>query len=145
MDVFVANEQEVPVDEGRITALACHALASEDVDDTAELSILFVTADHIRRLNARFAGDDYATDVLAFPLMEDNDDDTWVLGDVVVCPQVADRNATRLGHRLSDEVDTVVVHGILHLLGYDHQGDEDRRRMDGRVDELIDRFRVSPT
>jgi probable rRNA maturation factor len=145
MDVFVANEQEVPVDVGRITALARHSLVSEEMDESAELSILFVTADHIQRLNARFAGDDYATDVLAFPLMEDNDDDTWVLGDVVVCPEIADRNAARLGRRLSDEVDTVVVHGILHLLGYDHQGDEDRRRMDGRVDELIDRFKVSPT
>jgi probable rRNA maturation factor len=144
MDVFLANEQEITVDETRITSLARHALDAEDVDDEAELSILFVTPEHIRQLNARFAGDDYATDVLAFPLMEGNEDDSWMLGDVVVCPEIAGENATRLGHPLSHEIETVVVHGILHLLGYDHQGPEDKKRMDDRVAELIGAFRPSP-
>ena len=144
MNVFLANEQEVAVDEDRVTSLARHALSSEEVDDEAELSILLVTSDHIRQLNARFAGDDYATDVLAFPLMEGNDDDSWLLGDVVVCPQVASENAQRLGHGVTDEIDMVVVHGILHLLGYDHQGPEDRKRMNDRVAEVLHDFKVLP-
>ncbi|HYY44080.1 MAG TPA: rRNA maturation RNase YbeY, partial [Actinomycetota bacterium] len=74
MEVFVANEQDVAVDEARLSALARHVLASEDVDDNAELSILLVTNDHIRELNARFADEDHATDVLAFPMMEDEED-----------------------------------------------------------------------
>lgn len=140
MDVFLANEQDLPVDETRATALALHALRVEEAGDEAELSILFVTPDHMRRLNARFAGDDYPTDVLAFPQMEDDDDGTWVLGDVVVCPRVAEDNAGRLGHSLGDEVDIVMVHGILHLLGYDHQGTEDRARMERRLAEVIGSF-----
>ena len=140
MDVFVADEQDLPVDDGRVVALARHALESEDVDDDAELSILFVTSEHIHRLNARFAGDDYATDVLAFPMMEDEDDGSWMLGDVVVCPRVAQDNAARLGRSLEEEIEMLVVHGILHLLGYDHHAPEERKTMDGRLAEVIASF-----
>ncbi|HVL64201.1 MAG TPA: rRNA maturation RNase YbeY [Actinomycetota bacterium] len=139
MDVFVANEQDVPVDERRVSALARHTLRSEDIADGCELSVLFVGADHMRRLNHRFAGNDYATDVLAFPMMDD-DDGVLVLGDVVVCPDVARRNASRLGHGLGEELDALVVHGTLHLLGYDHQGVDDKARMDGRAAEVLRTF-----
>lgn len=143
MDVFVANEQDVPVDEHRVASLARHALSAEDVDEEAELSVLFVTPDHIRRLNSRFAGNDYVTDVLAFPMSDDEQEDTdeeLLLGDVVVCPAVAERNASQYGHGLIREVDVLVVHGILHLLGYDHQGDKDRTQMDARLRQLIESF-----
>jgi probable rRNA maturation factor len=139
MNVFVANEQDLAVDEVRLSVLARHALASEEIDDSAELSVLLVTPSHMRRLNARFAGDDYPTDVLAFPMMEE-DEDTTVLGDVVMCPQVARNNARKLGHSLDRELDTLCVHGILHLLGYDHQGVEDGSRMDQRVAEVLSSF-----
>ncbi|MDQ3879041.1 MAG: rRNA maturation RNase YbeY [Actinomycetota bacterium] len=140
MDVFVANEQELPVPEARLSDLARHALDQEDVDDDAELSILFVASDHIRRLNERFAGDDYATDVLSFPMMED-EDDTLLLGDVVICPQVAHDNATRLGHSADAELETLLVHGILHLLGYDHDDEQDKKRMDARLSEILRTYR----
>jgi probable rRNA maturation factor len=139
MDVFVANEQEVPVNEARSAALVRHTLSSEDLDDNSELSVLFVTSDHIRKLNKRFAGNDYATDVLAFPMM-DEDDDTFLLGDVVVCPAVAEKNAHKLGHGVGREIDTLLVHGTLHLLGYDHQGVDDKERMDKRVGEVLSTF-----
>jgi probable rRNA maturation factor len=139
MNVFVANEQDLAVDEVRLSVLARHTLASEDIDDGAELSVLLVSPSHIRRLNARFAGDDYPTDVLAFPMMEE-DEDTMVLGDVVMCPQVARNNARKLGHSLDKELETLCVHGILHLLGYDHQGIEDGSRMEQRVAEVLSSF-----
>lgn len=139
MDVFVANEQEVPLDEPLLAALARHVLDSENVDPSAELSILFVGADHIRRLNARYAGDDYATDVLAFPMMED-DESSLLLGDVVVCPEVAQSNAEKAGGSLDRELGTLVVHGTLHLLGYDHQNDKQRADMDKRLAEIIESF-----
>ncbi len=142
MDVFVANEQETPVDEARLGALAQHALLSESIDDEAELSVLLVGSDHMRRLNARFAGDDYATDVLAFPMMED-EDETLVLGDVVLCPAIASQNATKLGHPLEHEIDVLLVHGILHLLGYDHQSETDKTQMEGRLGELLASFSYS--
>lgn len=142
MDVFVANEQDLPVDEERSAALARHTLASEDVDDEAELSVLFVTSDHIERLNGRYAGNRYATDVLAFPLRED-EDDGYMLGDVVICPQVAQANAVKLERRLTDEIDTLLVHGTLHLLGYDHQNDRDKTRMDERMQQVLASFAVA--
>lgn len=140
MDVFVANEQSYPVDTVRSAELARHALSAEQVDDEAELSILFVGSDHIRRLNHRYAGDDYATDVLAFPLLEE-EDDGYMLGDVVICPEVAEGNARKLGHPLAHELDTLLVHGTLHLLGYDHQDERQRTRMEKRQGELLASFR----
>ena len=143
MDVFLANEQDMPVDQDRLTALAAHALESEDVDDSAELSILFVSSGHMRKLNSHFAGNDHATDVLAFPMMEgesDEDEDGPLLGDVVVCPEVAEGNARRLGHSLGDELAVLVVHGTLHLLGYDHQGVKDKEAMERRQSEILSSF-----
>lgn len=142
MDIFVANEQEISVDEKRSSALARHTLDAEEIGDEAELSVLYVTADHIRRLNARYANNDHPTDVLAFPLMEEEDeeDEDLVLGDVVICPHVAQENAGRLGHDLTHELDTLLVHGTLHLLGYDHNDAEGKERMDGRLRSILDSF-----
>ena len=141
MNVFVANEQELPVDAERLVALARHTLTAESVDDEAELSVLLIAADHMQRLNARFAGNDYATDVLAFPMMEDIDDEeATLLGDVVICPQVAVENARRMDHGFDHEVDTLLIHGTLHLLGYDHQGKADKALMDRRLREVLSSF-----
>ena len=140
MDVFVANEQNRSVDEERLSSLTRHVLEIEDVDDDIEVSVLLVTPDHIRQLNSRYAGADHATDVLAFPMMEDEEDECVLLGDVVICPEIAARNARSIGHGLERELDTLVVHGTLHLLGYDHQGKEDRTRMNRRLHEILDSF-----
>ena len=142
MDVFLANEQELAVDEQRLAALARHVLSAEQVDGSAELSVLFVTEDHIRQLNARFANEDHPTDVLAFPMMEE-EDGALLLGDVVVCPKIAEQNAARLGHGLSTELAALVVHGTLHLLGYDHQGAEDKAKMDKRATEVLQTFEAT--
>lgn len=139
MDVFLANEQGIPLDEPHLAALARHVLEAEGVDPAGELSILFVGRDHIRRLNARYAGDDYATDVLAFPMMED-DEESVLLGDVVVCPEIARENAAKAGGTLESELRTLVVHGTLHLLGYDHQNDSQRAAMDKRTNEVVEDF-----
>lgn len=139
MTVFVANEQDVPLDEQRAGELARHALTEEEVDEGAELSVLFVSADHIRHLNARFADEDHATDVLAFPMMED-DEGGLLLGDVVICPSVAQEYASEKGHALNHEIDHLVVHGILHLLGFDHQNAEDTAVMEGRLQDIIGSF-----
>ena len=144
VDVFLANEQEIPVDHDKLSALAAHTLTSEDVGEDAELSILFVTADHMKRLNSHFANENYATDVLAFPMMEDEEDEApQILGDVVVCPRVARDNAAKLGHSLDDELSVLVVHGTLHLLGYDHQGAKDRAEMEVRQRDILASFDAS--
>jgi probable rRNA maturation factor len=139
MDVFLANEQPVPIDEARLSALARHVLDSEKVDDEAELSILVIDEEHMRKLNFRFAKNDYATDVLAFPMLEGDEDSTMV-GDVVLCPDVAKSNAEKLDHSLDRELEVLVVHGTLHLLGYDHKVASEKERMDKRVSEVLDEF-----
>lgn len=142
MDVFVANEQSVEVGETHLVDLARHALQSEGVDEEAELSILIVDSGHMQRLNSRFADSNHTTDVLAFPMSED-EEDMLLLGDVVMCPEVAQRNARRYNHSLSDEMELLLVHGILHLLGYDHQADGDKMKMERRTKELLDSYNRS--
>ena len=142
MAVFIANEQNLPVDETRLPSLAHHALMEEDVDPESELSILLVSSAHIKHLNARFAGNDEATDVLAFPMTESEEENEPMLGDVVISPEIAQRNGVKLGHGLSGEMDVLIVHGTLHLLGYDHQGVDDEERMDKRMRQILDSFRV---
>ena len=144
MDVFLANEQALGFDEVTLSSLARHALSAEDVDEGAELSLLFVEADHIRKLNNRFAGNDYATDVLAFPMMEDDDEGSLLLGDVVICPEIAQKNAAEIGHELQQELAALVVHGTLHLLGYDHQREDDKAKMDNRSREILASFDHRP-
>jgi probable rRNA maturation factor len=139
--VFVANEQDLPIDEVRLCTLARHTLASEDVAEV-ELSVLFVTSEHMEKLNSRFAGNDYPTDVLAFPMMED-DEAATILGDVVICPEVAERNAAQLDHDVARELETLVVHGTLHLLGYDHQNDTDKARMEARQQRVLNSFEAA--
>lgn len=139
MDVFLANEQELALDEARLTSLARHVLVAEEVEDDAELSVLCVTQSHMRHLNAHFAGDDYATDVLAFPMGED-DEGELILGDVIICPPVAKQHADETGHSLREELEVILVHGTLHLLGYDHRGEEEKRQMDGRLKEVLSSF-----
>lgn len=142
MEVFVANEQIQRVDEARLSRLATHVLRAEEVGEEAELSVLLVASDHIKRLNARFAGDDYATDVLSFPMMED-EETSLLLGDVVICPEIAATNADKLGHGLDTELETLLVHGTLHLLGYDHDDEEEKVRMEARQRDILAAFRAS--
>ena len=139
MEVFVANEQELPIPEARLSALARHALNFLEVDEDAELSVLFVSPSHMQLLNQRFAGEDHATDVLAFPMMED-EEDVLLLGDVVVCPEVANANAESQEHSYERELEVLLVHGTLHLLGYDHQGESDRSQMDDCLGRVIESF-----
>jgi probable rRNA maturation factor len=118
--VLVSDRQSGAVDGPGLARLAAAVLAAEGRDD-AELSLSFVTEDEMADLHIRYLGEAGPTDVLAFPLDEDG-----LLGDVVVCPAVAAR-ATWAD--AEGELRLLVVHGVLHLLGYDHEGDEERAVM----------------
>ncbi|MBI5876215.1 MAG: rRNA maturation RNase YbeY [Chloroflexi bacterium] len=100
------------------------------------LSVAFVSDDAIRRLNARYAGDDYVTDVLSFPSLEGISffapaptADTQ-LGDIIVALPQAARQARAAGHALIREVELLVTHGVLHLIGYDHGTAAQKQAMD---------------
>jgi probable rRNA maturation factor len=157
--VFVADEQTArPVDARRWQRLASHVLADEGVEGECELSLLFVSTDTIAELNDRFMGHDGPTDVLSFPIDGDanppgrwpdggnsgpdrHDDDPdavpLLLGDVVVCPDVAATNAPGHAGSYDDELALLVVHGVLHLLGMDHADDAGRTEMQGRERQLL--------
>ena len=158
VEVFVADEQtEVEIDTARFTRLCHVVLSGEGVSGEAELALLFVDEASMTELNTTHMGGDGPTDVLAFPI-DDHlaragrspdgasrrpprrdpvaEPGPLLLGDIVVCPSVAAMNATENvdsypGHlgATVDELDLLVVHGILHVLGMDHAEDDERAEM----------------
>jgi probable rRNA maturation factor len=161
VQVFGADEQEaVPVDVLRFVRLAQLVLSSERAPEEAEASVIFVDERAISDLNERFLDTPGPTDVLAFPLDDDvapggrqpdeggrgpgsppdPTDPPIVLGDVVVCPAVAQRQAVEHGRSVDDELALLVVHGVLHLLDYDHAEPAQAERMRRREQELLAKF-----
>ena len=168
--VFGADEQrDIDVDVARWVRLARLVLADERVDERygsdVEMSLMFVDEQTIAELNERFLGADGPTDVLSFPLDEelppggrqpdqggrgpgapaDGGDPPALLGDVVVCPAVASRQAAERSVAAEDELALLVVHGVLHLLDYDHAEPDEATVMRRREQELLARFRDSET
>lgn len=163
--VFIADEQaEVRVEARRYVALAQLALVAERVRPDAELSLLLVDEATMADLHEQFLGLPDPTDVLAFPMDDElvepgrqpdqggrgpgappeTADAPLLVGDVVVCPEVARRQAVERGATLEEELDLLVVHGILHLLGHDHEaGEEQAAAMRARERDLLDLFRGS--
>lgn len=160
-EVFAADEQaNRSMDLERWAGLARSVLEAEGVRLDTEVSLLFVDESTIAELNERFLGRTGPTDVLAFPIDEepgpggrspdqggtgpgDGVSDSEVpslLGDVVVCPAVAARNAESHGCSFEDEVALLVVHGVLHLLGMDHEVEPEAQQMERRERELLRRF-----
>jgi probable rRNA maturation factor len=161
VEVFGADEQgDQPVDTLRWVRLAETVLEAEGVRGDTEVSLLFVDEASIADLNKRFLGKDGPTDVLAFPIDEEPVesgrspdsggtgpgytaevvDAPTLLGDVVICPAVAVRNAPDHAGTYEDELALLVVHGLLHLLGMDHVDSEEAEAMEARERELLARF-----
>ncbi len=139
MTVEVANESGARVDEVALAGLAAHVLGEMGVHPMAELSVLLVDPAYMTELHQRWMGEAGPTDVLAFPMDEfDNargpgndmlEPEQTLLGDVVLCPSVAERQARSAGHSPQDELHLLCTHGVLHLLGYDHADPVTEREM----------------
>ena len=125
--VIVSNRQTRAVDEQALAALAAETLAAEGVE-RGELSLSFVDEREMTGLHERYAHEPGPTDVLSFPLGDDDVDEDGIrmLGDVVIAPAVAARNNPA---DLEAEMRLLVVHGVLHMLGYDHESDDERAEM----------------
>lgn len=164
LEVFVADEQEAgEVDVTRWERLARDVLRAEGVRGQAELALMFVDEATMAELNGTFMGQQGPTDVLAFPIDADDEigigrspdgsttgpdreppsDLPLLLGDVVVCPAVAARNAPAHAGTYDDELALLIVHGILHVLGHDHAEPEETTLMQTRERDLLDRFHRS--
>lgn len=144
MAVFMADEQERAVDLERLRDLAGHVLADRRVPDAMELNVLFVDEASMAELNAAHMGASGPTDVLAFPMDlpgESLEGEPSILGDVVLCPEVAAAQAPEHSTSYEAELELLLVHGILHLLGHDHAVAEERREMFGLTDRLLAAFR----
>jgi probable rRNA maturation factor len=117
------------------------ALASEDVPE-AQLGVVITDDEIVRDLNRRFAGEDETTDVLSFSLREGEafaalSGEPEPLGEVIIALPVAERQAREAGHPLEREVAHLLVHGVLHLLGYDHAEPEEEQLMRAKEQALL--------
>lgn len=135
MSIEVLDESGLDVDVRNTAALARFVLDRMRVHPLAELCVTAVDEDTIAGLNAKWMEKDGPTDVLAFPMDElrpgkvNEELEEGVLGDLVLCPAVAARQAAEAGHSVLDELNLLTVHGVLHLLGYDHAEPAEHKEM----------------
>jgi probable rRNA maturation factor len=149
MSVDVANESGVEVDEHALVALARHVLDRMRIHPLAELSILLVEMTAMEQLHIQWMEEPGPTDVLAFPMDElrpGRDDEAepepGLLGDVVLCPEIAAIQAREAGHSTEAELHLLCTHGILHLLGYDHAEEDEQRKMFAVQTSLLTSWRA---
>jgi len=148
------------MDLGRFGGLAKNVLEAHSLKGDIEVSLLFVDEESMAELHERFLGEPGPTDVLAFPIDDepepggrspdeggtgpggpaDIDEMPMLLGDVVVCPTVAARNAAERGVGFEGEIELLIVHGLLHLLGMDHEEEDEAQVMEDRQRDLLARF-----
>jgi probable rRNA maturation factor len=146
MSVFMANEQSEPVDLTELRELAELVVSEEGYPEATEVTVLLVDENEMAGYNRRFLKRDGPTDVLAFPVEHlipgvipehDPHGPPLVIGDVLVAPSYVKRQAGEYGVTFGDEMALMVIHGILHLIGYDHVEDADAERMEQRERDLL--------
>jgi probable rRNA maturation factor len=144
VSVEVANESGVEIDEAALSQLARFVLDRLRIHPLAELSVLLVDVPAMEQLHQQWMDEPGPTDVLAFtmdelrpPRDEDTEPEPGLLGDVVLCPEVAAAQARAAGHSSEDELHLLCTHGILHLLGYDHAEPADEREMFGLQGRIL--------
>jgi probable rRNA maturation factor len=152
VSVEVSNESGIEVDEVRLVALSRHVLDAMRIHPLAELSILLVDEGEMANLHQRWMDEPGPTDVLSFPMDElrpgrldtepDDEAEPGLLGDVVLCPAVAERQGREAGHSTQAELELLCTHGILHLLGYDHAEPDEEREMFGLQRDLLAAWRA---
>lgn len=143
MTVDLNNESGLEADSTGLARLATFALDRLRIHPQAELSIVLVDEDTMSAYHEKYLGEPGPTDVLSFPMDElrppDDDDEApeGLLGDIVLCPAVTARQAAEHGRTAGAEMEYLLVHGLLHLLGYDHGGPEERVEMFALKDKLL--------
>ena len=143
MSIEVLNESGTEVDAHELSRLSRFVMDRMRVHPLAELCIKIVDEATIARLNEQWMDKEGPTDVLAFPMDElrpglvNDEPEEGVLGDLVLCPAVAERQGEAAGHGTEAEIELLTVHGILHLLGYDHAEPEEHAEMFGLQARLL--------
>lgn len=150
MSVLVSNlQEEVTVDDnliGFLAGVAREVIKLEGYDEKVEVSMVFVDDAYIHGLNKQYRGIDSPTDVLSFAMQEGEPilgGEEVILGDVVISLQAAERQAKEYGHSFLREAAYLTVHGVLHLLGYDHRGDQERKIMRQKEDAILSSLNIT--
>ncbi|HNJ79604.1 MAG TPA: rRNA maturation RNase YbeY [Marmoricola sp.] len=143
MSIEINNESDAEFDSRRAQKLCRFVMDQMRIHPQAELSVRAVDEATIAELNLKWMDKQGPTDVLAFPMDElrpgqvNEEPEEGILGDLVLCPAVAARQASDADHSVTDELDLLIVHGILHLLGYDRAEPEEHREMFGLQARLL--------
>jgi probable rRNA maturation factor len=143
MSIEINNESTMPVDEQAILRLATFALDHMHVHPDADLAIVLVDEGAMEQLHVQWMDEPGPTDVLSFPMdelrpgTEDDITPAGLLGDIVLCPQVAESQAVDAKHSTLDELLLLTTHGILHLLGFDHAEPDEEKEMFGIQREIL--------
>lgn len=146
VDIRFSRDIEPAMKKAWLRNVAIKALQLERIMEQAELSITLTTDEEVKKLNEQYRGIAASTDVLSFPMEEEDDgadafiapEGVRMLGDIVVSYPQAVRQAAEYGHSIEREVAFLTVHGILHLLGKDHQTPEKEKEMFGRQDAILE-------
>ncbi len=151
VSIDVNNESGVPVDASALMELSRHVLDRMHIHPLAELSVVLVDEGTMEQLHVQWMDEPGPTDVMSFemdelrPGTDSKPSDPGLLGDVVLCPAVAERQAREAGHSTEDELHLLCTHGILHLLGYDHAEPDEEREMFALQRDVLASWRQSAT
>ena len=149
MSIEINNESGIEVDEPAVQRLSVFALDQMHVHPDAELAIVFVDEAAMEQLHVQWMDEPGPTDVLSFPMdelrpgSEDALSPAGLLGDIVVCPQVAIEQAETAGHSPLEEMLLLTTHGILHLLGFDHAEPDEEKEMFGLQRDILVAFALT--
>jgi len=144
--IEITNESELEVDLTRVQSLAEHVREALRLHPLVDVGVIFVDEAPMTDLHVRWMDEPGPTDVLSFPMdelrpgSEEMLSAEGVLGDVVICPQVARRQAEVAGHEDINEILMLLTHGMLHLVGFDHAEPEEEKEMFALQKELLDSF-----
>ncbi len=146
MSVEILNESGVELDVAEFAKLARFTMRQLRVHPQAELCLKLVDEATIAEFNQRYLDTEGPTDVLSFPMdelrpgQEGEPEAEGILGDMLLCPQYAAHQAPRFSRSVDDELHLLTIHGILHLLGYDHAESDDKQKMFALQDRLLDEW-----
>jgi probable rRNA maturation factor len=149
MTVEVLNETDFDIAIEKVSSLATFAIAKMKLHPQTDLSIIFVDQSSIAELNKRWMDEEGPTDVLSFPMDElrpgDNSETAAdsLLGDIVICPQVAQEQANSANKPVTAEIELLLVHGLLHLLGFDHADEIEHKEMFDLQQKILDEWGVT--
>ncbi|MBQ5832273.1 MAG: rRNA maturation RNase YbeY [Selenomonadales bacterium] len=153
MQIEISNQQEkmtvTQAIEDRIIEVLEETARVHEVDDLAEVSLMFTDDETIHEMNREYRGIDRPTDVLSFALEEGEEEEIYggpeenLLGDIIISVETATRQAEEYGHSVEREMAFLALHGMLHLLGYDHMEEEERQEMRAQEEAILASLGIS--